>query len=241
MKSENLFPDFTLINKQNLYIMQKEILLVIFLISSIFSYSQQWNVGIIGGINTPNVYSKASGVISQRNDDNIKHTIFSGIGISYTIMKNLNIKSELFYEERGWLVNNAFTIDPTNGEGEISKINYFYPFLTLPLMIEGKYGKKIQFYINTGINISLRIGGKTITENGEIPLVFVYPEDKKPTFDFGWIGGGGMRIKIRSRISLQSEYRYYRSWTPIGVGYSIDSVLKHKGYLISLACYYGLK
>jgi opacity protein-like surface antigen len=238
----NKFFKYTLLHFINLKIeiMKNLIICVFFVFSSSFIYAQKWNIGLIGGINNPNIYSNESGVLSQRKNENIKHTFFSGIGISYSYMKYLNVKSEIFYEERGWLVNNSFTIDPTNGESEIAKINFFYPFLTLPVIIEGKIGNKIQLFMNTGVNTSLRIGGKTITENGEIPLVFVFPEDKKPTFDFGWIWGVGVRIKISNRLSLQSEYRYYRSWTPIGVGYSFDSVLKHKGFLLGMACYYML-
>jgi len=233
----NKFFKYTFFFKLKMEIMIKLIILVLFVFSPFFIYAQKWDIGIKGGINFPNVYSNEL-EISGLKKEYMKNTLIFGFVSIYKYNKYLNIKSEIYYEERGWFEKEVFTINPQNGTLEYSSINYYYPFVTLPLLIEGKIGKKIQLFINTGINTSLRIGGKTITKNGEIPLVFIFPEDNKPTFDFGWICGSGVRIKIRNRLSLQSEYRYYRSWTPIGVGYSIDSVLKHKGFLLSMACYY---
>lgn len=192
-----------------------------------------------GGINAPNLHSKEPdlAVLSKGNK---KYTFNGGISILFNYNKYLNLRSEIIYEERGWVTETIFAIDPNTGNSGKSKLNYFYPFITIPMLFEGKLGKKLQLFVNTGINTSLRIGGKIITENGYIPLVFIFPEDKKPTFDFGWIGGGGIRVPFNKRFFLQTEYRYYRSWTPIGVGYSVDSVIKHKGFLLSISCYYSI-
>lgn len=218
-----------------------KIFLFLLCMLSVFSVNaQKWHIGLISGINFPNIYAKKESGLSNLSSENKKRTFISGIGLSYACNKNLAIRSEFFYEERGWLVKNTFSIDPGNGNPKKSKINYFYPFITMPMLIEFKVGKHLQLIVNTGINTSLRIGGRTITEDGGIPLVFIFPEDKKPIFDFGWVGGGGISVPISKRFFLQTEYRYYRSWTPIGVGYSFDSVLKHKGFLLNLSCYYRM-
>jgi hypothetical protein len=201
--------------------------------------AQRFHLGIISGVNFPSEYSKVLGP-SEMKKENQKRTAAIGAGLAYSLSKHFSIRTEIFYEERGWKVDNAFSVNPTDGESANTQIDYFYPFLTLPLLAEGKIGKKWQFFLNSGLNTSLRIGGKTITEDGVIPLVFIFPEDKKPAFDFAWVGGGGLRLRISDRSYLQSECRYYRSWTPIGVGYSMDSVIKHKGYLASLSAYFCL-
>jgi len=220
--------------------MKKYFAFLIFILPAFHLSAQKWHVGLVGGINFPNIYSKEQGIIGKRQKENIKRTILSGIGLSYNCNRYLNLRSEVLYEERGWVTESIFAIDPNTGNSEKSKLNYFYPFITVPILVEGKIGNSLQLFVNTGINTSLRIGGKIITENGYIPTVFIFPEDKKPTFDFAWIGGGGIRIRVHKRFFVQTEYRYYRSWTPIGVGYSVDSVIKHKGFLLNLSCYYRI-
>lgn len=213
---------------------------LLLLLPVLYLNAQAWHIGLLGGVNFPNTYIKIESNLNNLTPENKKETFLSGIGLMYSHNRNLSFRSEFFYEERGWLAKNAFTINPNTGDTEISKIDYFYPFITMPVLVEGKIGKAIQIFANTGINTSLRIGGRTITDNGSIPTVFIFPGDKKPTFDFAWIGGAGLRAPIRKRFSLQTEYRYYRSWTPIGVGYSLDSIAKHKGFLLSLSIYYRL-
>lgn len=219
--------------------MKNNFTFILLMLLTNFCNAQKWHIGLVNGINFPNTHSEIPD-LRYLNKENRKKTMIFGTGFLLSHNKYINMRGELFYEERGWFAKNAFTIDPNSGNSYISKINYFYPFITMPVLIEGKAGRKIQVFANAGINTSLRIGGKTITEDGNIPTVFIFPEDKKPTFDFAWIGGGGVRVPISKRFFLQTEYRYYRSWTPIGVGYSIDSVIKHKGFLLNLSCYFRI-
>jgi Outer membrane protein beta-barrel domain len=203
--------------------------------------AQKLYAGLLGGINFPDTYANKKYGLNDPEKENKKETAIGGIGILYQIYKFINFRSEIFYEERGWKVKSVFTLNPEDGGSDMSEINYIYPFITTPILIEGKVGRRWQIFINAGINLSLRIGGRAQTANGMIPLVFVFPEDKKPVVDFAGVCGGGLRIPIGKKVFIQPEYRYYYSWTPIGVGYSIDSVIKHKGYLLTLAAYYGLK
>jgi hypothetical protein len=215
------------------------ILILLSLVVTCPLFGQKFYLGALSGINFPNTHSKIPD-LKDLDKENRKQTMIYGIGLLYSVNNYINLRSEVFYEERGWRVKSAFTVNVGTGVSDKSKIDYFYPFITLPLLLEGKIGKKWQFFINSGINASLRIGGRTITENGDIPLVFIFPEDKKPTFDYAWVGGSGLRAKLNKKVFIQIESRYYYSWTPIGVGYSYDSVIKHKGFLFSIAGYYGL-
>lgn len=219
--------------------MKKNLIFIVlfFLVPSL--YAQKVQIGLLSGVNFPNLHSKLEDIaVLQR--ENKKQTLNWGAGFIYNFNKYINIRSEIFYEERGWVTESPFTINPNTGESELSKLDYFYPFITLPILAEGKIGRRFQLFLNSGINTSLRIGGKLITENGNYPTVFIFPEDKKPTFDFAWIWGTGLRIPVGKKFFLQTEYRYYRSWTPIGVGYSVDSVIKHKGYLLHLSGYFQI-
>ena len=173
-------------------------IVLFFLIPSL--YAQNLQVGLLSGVNFPNIYSLEPEIVGNRQKDNIKRTIIWGAGFLYNYNRYLNIRSEVFYEERGWFAKSPFTINPNTGESELSKLDYFYPFITLPILAEGKIGRRFQFFLNSGINTSLRIGGKLITENGNYPTVFIFPEDKKPTFDFAWIWGTGLRVPVYKKF-----------------------------------------
>jgi hypothetical protein len=219
--------------------MKNGVVFVFLMLSVFYLNAQKWDVGLIGGINFPTLHSKEPDVAVLLKE-NKKYTFNGGVSVLFNCSKYLNLRSEVIYEERGWVTETIFTIDPNTGNSGKSKLNYFYPFITIPILVEGKIGNTLQVFVNTGINTSFRIGGKTITENGYIPTVFIFPEDKKPTFDFAWVGGGGIRVPVHKKFFLQTECRYYRSWTPIGVGYSFDSIIKHKGFLLNLSCYYRI-
>jgi Outer membrane protein beta-barrel domain len=223
--------------------MKKSLIFTCCIFFSVLLFSQKWQIAPIVGVNIPNKhFTEPEGlIVGKRKKASIKHTAAIGFGLRYKMNRYLSLRTELFYEERGWYSLDPFAINPITGESEGSKLDYFYPFITLPLLFEGNIGKKWQLFANTGINTSRRIGGKIKTETGNIPTGFIFPEDKKPIFDFGYVFGFGLKTLAFRKMSWQFEYRHYRSWTKLGVGYSIENILRHKGYLLNLSCYFKLK
>ncbi|WP_421796675.1 outer membrane beta-barrel protein [Haliscomenobacter sp.] len=190
--------------------------------------AQNLQVGVSSGINFPDLHSDVDGLGKRQKEDK-KRTLLFGIGMYYRINPNISLHSAVLYEERGWREKNVYTISE----------DFVYPFITTPVLIEFNLGKTIEIFANTGINNSLRIGGKSKTGNGAPPVHFIFPEDKKPLFDFGWVGGAGLRLSTKGKLTFQMEYRYYRSWTTIGIK-PLDSAIKHQGCIGSLAAYYKI-
>ena len=187
-------------------------------------------------LNIPKVKEDFLTGFSKKNQ---KYTYYPSIGMRVNLWKYFALKSEIGYEERGWYFPTGFTLDTTNGDSGMSKWEYYYSFVTLPIMLEAKIGKKYQLFGSIGVNIAFRKGGKIITENGQLPLSFIEPETLKPNIDKGIIGGLGVRTMLTSRLFISAEARWYKSYTPIGEGF-VDKYFYHKGQLYSLGIGYAL-
>lgn len=205
-------------------------ILLCFLIIPLSGKSQQHRFLLKIGQNHPNIYAEEKGLEIFLDHENKKRTYSYGLGYAFSKYNFISIKAEAFFEERGWQVGRVFTVDEYGNTG-FDNIDYYYPFITIPILAEVHIGKTFQPFINGGFNLSKRIGGKAITSSGNIPQVFIFPEDKKPSVDYAGIFGGGIRLFFTKSMFAEIEYRQYVSFNPIGVGFSVDSVIKHKGFL----------
>jgi len=213
----------------------KPIAFLLFMLLNSIAFGQNFYFSLASGINFPLVISTKNPDYVILKSENKKQTYMPSIGVGYKLNNFLSIKSGLAYEERGFY-GKTFTLDIGNGAtGGLTKTDFFYSFLTMPLVIEIKAGNRIQFFVNGGMNTSLRIGGATkINDKNSISLAFIHPEDKSPTWDFSWTAGAGLRIKISDKLKLIGEGNYYKSFTPIGTREPIERVIFHNGYRISI-------
>ena len=225
-----------------LYNMKYILFFYIIFITSSNIKAQKLSIYTNHSLNITAVYPKKGSGFGILYKENYKKNYFPTFGMHVNIWKYFALKSEIGYEERGWYALPGFTIDTTdggNGNIGLSKWEYYYSFVTLPIMLETKIGKKYQLFGSVGVNIAFRKGGKIITENGQLPLGFIEPETLKPNIDKGIIGGLGVRAMLTQRFFISAEARWYKSYTPIGEGY-VDKYFYHKGQIYSLGIGYAL-
>jgi hypothetical protein len=213
----------------------KFICLLIFISVTYDSFSQQLiDVSIKTGLNLPNTYSDIPD-LSKLNPENKKITAVIGIFGIYKINKWFGIKTEVFYEERGWVIPNSSALDTVRLVIVPTKKDLFYSFITIPILVQFSVGDKFQAFLNTGMNISRRIGGKikTNTPNtiGSATSV-VQPSILEPKFDIGAVISLGIQIPVFESFSMMSEGRYYRSFSGIGP-HPAEQEVKHHGFIFS--------
>ena len=190
-------------------------------------------------LNITGGYPQKGSGIGMLNKKYYKKNYFPAVGLRVNVWKYFALKSEIGYEERGWYRTSGFTLDTTNGNTGLSNWEYYYSFLTLPIMLEAKIGKKYQLFGSIGVNIAFRKGGKIIVEDGSYPISSVQPEILTPSIDKGIIGGLGIRAMLTQRLFISAEAKWYKSYTPVGEGFR-DKYLYHQGQLYSVGIGYAL-
>lgn len=166
--------------------------------------------------------------------DSHKYTFTPGFAYKYRANKYLSVKSGLLLEERGWLQQD-WVIDPNNGNTKVVEVDYYYSFLTMPLIIQGSIGNEIRLEIGTGFYTSMRLdGGTRIGKDEVITLGFIYPRIETPEYDISYAIEAGGSVKINQNIRLVLEGSYFTSLTPIGKYTDFETEIYHKGFRILL-------
>jgi opacity protein-like surface antigen len=152
----------------------------------------------------------------------------------------LSVKTEFFYERRGWTCDNNFEFDNTGNLVKKGSVRVIYNFVTLPLLLEVGYGKKLRIFANGGINHGIRLGGKSrLTDRQNYGRIAGDPSLKKPNIDYGYTYGGGLSI-LQKKVRISIEYRFFRSFSPIG--YLFNEIhMYHKGEMLSIGLGYKFR
>lgn len=168
-------------------------------ISSVLAQSR-FAVGIEGGPSYTYIYGNST------STDNIKPILggFGGINFQYGFSKHFALKVGIAYERKGsdLVVNSSFRLNYT----------FHFDYITLPLLIKARYGKKVRFIASAGPYISYLIK-QTYINNNYTPITSEYPlpdkatYDNKKNYDLGVIGCIGIEVSIAKQFSLSLEVR----------------------------------
>jgi opacity protein-like surface antigen len=159
--------------------------------------------------------------------------------LQYHFNQFLSVKTELFYERRGWTSDNNFEFDNSGNLVKKGSVRVIYSFVTFPLLLEVGYGKKLRFFANGGINHGIRIGGKSsLKDLQNYGSIAGDPSLKKPNIDYGYTYGGGLSF-FHKQVKISLEYRFFRSFSPIG--YLFNEIhMYHKGEMLSIGLGYRI-
>ncbi|MBK8965573.1 MAG: hypothetical protein IPM36_02620 [Lewinellaceae bacterium] len=127
----------------------KSCLTAIFLCSLLSQINAQLNaeIGVIGGMIRPSLHNFEGSAIAPY--DPMQPAPMGGLGFSFRLFKPLYFRTEFIYEERRWEPANVTVVFPEDGTLGLASISRRYPFLTMPFLLELRYGKRVQLFGNT--------------------------------------------------------------------------------------------
>jgi hypothetical protein len=216
---------------------------------TIFAQKGSLYVSINNGINYSDIKTVNEPYIAAAKS--IKSPIYAkksyryGIGVKYQLSKSFSIGTACNIEEKGWFFQDGLLLDTTRLTTLNGVKNYYYPYISFPLIIDYSLQiKKVKLLIEGGYLINVRRQGGTIKTNikGTIGTIasLIQPYDA-PLLDYGWMYGGGIEMNLQPNISISLLGRYAQSYTGIadwGVG---QAYYRHHNYAALLQLSYKIK
>jgi hypothetical protein len=211
--------------------MKHVIILFLFLLS-LPSFSQNPIIGIKGGVNWSNIFSKDFATDAYRTG--------CTFGLTYEnhIKKNILVGLDLLYQQRGYQAYLMYTNEggyPLNTDNTKFNSNY----LAVPIKAGYTLGSKLSGFANIGIVPSVLIESKII-----LPDIFlvnsVDAKDQTKKFDLAGLAEIGGNLQLNKRILVSTSFAFQYSFTTfLKPEYDIDA--RHYSMILSGGIKYLLK
>jgi hypothetical protein len=164
--------------------------------------TNKFDIGIEGGPSL--VFLHGNEMLGESNHPTTG--VSAGAFFQYNFKKILSLRTNLSFERKG-----SFTrYESTDYMGipiEDVTINSRFDYLTLPLLVRATFGKKVQFFINTGPYIGFLIQLSTITKGGLCPTKKGNSTSLMKRFDAGLTTGIGLAVPFKQKFAFTFEAR----------------------------------
>ncbi len=174
------------------------ILLIFFSFQSIPGRSQKLSIGIEGGAGMKFIYHK------HIFEESIKPGIgFSGGAfVRYDFFEKLALKTGLSFERKG-----AFYKTFSAETGHYSE-NLNFNYLTIPILLQTRFGKRVQFFLNIGPYFGFMISATHVMNWRDKDEHYTADMTKyQKRFDIGIATGFGLEVPIAKVFFLSFEIR----------------------------------
>lgn len=181
--------------------------LLIFSSFQFFGQSDKFELGVVGGPSIASIYG--NNALKQYHSPSIRFTF--GLSFHYNFPKLFSIHSGIQYEKKGSEFNSVLNYTDISGnviETEKYSASLDFNYLTVPVFCRFNFGKKTKFHLGAGI-----FGGYLISQFTEEDATKYTPKrrieytNQFHALDWGLIGGLGVSIPIKSRITGLAEIR----------------------------------
>lgn len=187
----------------------KNLLLLVFLFSSIIVYGQDLSIGINGGALFSSVHKTEPWKGTTMHKDRFLTPTF-GLNAELRLFNDFFGVLEINYEEKGFAEHHFTSLSsvaPAPPESifridDKSSFNY----ISFPILLRYKYGKKIKIYGSAGFSLSVLIDAEKF--NSDVALAF-----NTKRIDVSGIVEAGLELNLSSNIALNCGARYDRSIT----------------------------
>lgn len=221
--------------------MKKYLLLITVIVLFKHSFAQSQSIAIINGINISNIC--ANKVFTDV--ENRKSYLF-GLSYDYSIKDKYLLESNIVYSKQGF--NDKFTLTNIAGipTGEYHVIDFTYDYLSLPLKVGVRFGKKIKIVPKIGIQPSLLIKARTtITRSYSWTSYTTYEtvdvKDNVSKVDVAGLLELGFEYQLKQPVNLFMSIAGKYSITKFSnSNYYEDFEMRHKVLLISFGINYNL-
>ncbi len=163
---------------------------------NLFAQAFKWEFGLEGGagIRSVNIDPKYPSLTTKAG---VSFT--GGIAGQYNINDMWSVKLGAAYERKGSDLDRTDIL--TKG-----KLNIDY--ISIPLLLKAKFGKKIKFFVNAGPNLGILLSSKNrLDAYSNIPETEIDNDSSTKKTDFGISGGFGVEIPVGRSGAFTIEAR----------------------------------
>ncbi len=177
----------------------------------------RWEIGLNGGVNLTNVQG-----FDHNNIDPRIGRLY-GMTVIYHFSKVVSLKTDIDFENKGWVLNN-YEINTPDGLGgqtpSLQNITQNLDYFDIPAFLHIGFGRKLKFDINFGPYFAFLVQNKAFYLDGDGNEVQVNEAafTGYNNFDFGLTYGGGIDYAISDRVSFGFDVLYEQGLLAIKSG-----------------------
>ena len=146
----------------------------------------------------------------EKNAD-IKLTQFSrgagcGCKIAPNVLEEILKSNFTLPHDKNLLVGNSSKDDAAVYDIGNGKVQFHQHYLTLPVLAEFTFGKKVQPFVNAGIYLGVLLNSKTVFRYGDNKTSDNITNDKQ-RIDVGVMASAGIKVPVKKSCSFVFEVR----------------------------------
>lgn len=228
----------------------------IVLIFVLKSFSQINFIGIKGGLDWMTADQPYQHSYSEIYKKYYRQGLTGGFTYEHVDENSFSFSTGILYNQRGykyderWYANNGGYVICYDSNGNLigDKLRYDYRFsyLSIPIKIGFRFGKRLTCSIHAGLLPSLLIGTKKLWYSGNLDFVngtgqvdLVETNTSAKTLNLPGIGSIGSDYKLKERIWLTMDFSYQHDITRINE--SKDKPIKLYGMTVNLGVKLALR
>jgi hypothetical protein len=229
--------------------MKKLIIIFLFIIFVENVFSQNNKFSIEAQLGTNYTYFKYNNF--EKNSNHPRFLFSSGLGLNFKLSTIFSIGTSIAFEQKGDIsdyMNNrgvlATAYPPIPAYNEWRNLTCFN-YLSVPILIQASFGKKINYFIKAGLFASKLISKKITVQSKYFPEETQdYPENPQEFikhYDYGILIGLGIMKPVNEKIGISIEIRDNNGICDIfgqEEGWSYKQILKTNSFNFMLGVKY---
>jgi hypothetical protein len=189
----------------------KKAIFLILSICSLQSAGQKHIIGLKGGANRANIYSR-----NFLDDYKSRRGFAGGLTYEYLYKEHLVYSIEAIYNQRGIVGNIELRDEEGHRTGELKDVKFNYNYISFPLKFGLKIGNKFSALGNFGIIPSILLEAKSIapvydSAGGSFVTLTVNVTDKPNKLDLAAFIEFGCSYQLGERFWIYSTFTYQHS------------------------------
>ena len=169
-------------------------------VCSIHSYSKDMEIGFMAG---PTVTKHFTNFGIKYNPD-VRYA--AEFMFQYRFTNIIGLRTGLGYENKGARINYVSLVDQSGNDISNGKVQFHQHYLTLPVLAEFTFGKKVQPFVNAGIYLGVLLNSKTVFRYGDNKTSDNITNDKQ-RIDVGVMASAGIKVPVKKSCFFVFEIR----------------------------------
>lgn len=177
------------------------LLTILIVVCSVNSYSKGIELGIQAG---PTV-TKTIGKIAFKHNADIRYA--TEIYVKYSFTSKIGIRTGLGFEDKGYVIKGLTFADGAGNPLVSGKLHHHLQYITIPILAEFTFGKKLLPYFNTGFYLGILANSKDRYKYDDKTFNKSVETSSYNRFDMGFILGVGIKVPIKEKFLFNVDIR----------------------------------